>query len=65
MKQDPGATGAAPAHEMNSAGNIFAQMTKLPGAITRFLAGPPMSERTRFRQNVAEARARSDWLGPR
>ena len=44
--------------------NIPAGIAKLPGAIARLIAGPPMSERDRFQHDVAEARARSDWLRP-
>lgn len=45
--------------------NIPAHMAKLPGAIARLMAGPPMSERDRYSRDVAEAQGRSDWLGPR
>jgi len=45
--------------------NIPAQMAKLPGAIARLIAGPPMTDHLRFKQNLAEARARNEWLGLR
>ena len=59
------------AYELNLAKNILARITQLPGAIARLLAGPPMSERERYNQTVAEARWRtlegltSAWFRPR
>ena len=44
--------------------NIPAHMAKLPGAIARLMAGPPMSERDRYDRDLADARGRSDWLRP-
>ena len=48
-----------PANELHLAINILVRITKLPGAIARLMAGPPMSERQRYNRNVAEVRARS------
>ena len=59
------------ANELNLARNIFARVTKLPAAIAHLVAGPPMSEKERCNQRVAEARARnleglaSAWFRPR
>ncbi len=59
-----------PVDESNLATNILARITKLPGAIARLMAGPPTSERERYNQTVAEARARSfeglasSWFRP-
>ena len=64
MNQDPRATGGSSAYELKPAWTIFAQMTKLLKAMARLIFGPQTSERERFRQNVAEARARRDWRGP-
>ena len=60
-----------PAYGSNLAKNILARITKLPGAMARLVAGPPMSERERYNQTVAEARARNlevlagAWFRPR
>lgn len=59
------------ANESNPVKNILARITKLHGAVTHLLAGPPMSERERYKQTVVEARARnleglaSAWFQPR
>ena len=47
------------ANELNLAKNILARITKLPGAMARLVAGPPISERERYNQTVAESRARN------
>ena len=44
---------------------LLTQAVGFPEAIVRFMAGPPMTEQERFKQQVTEARARTDWLGPR
>ena len=63
--QDPGAAGVGPAQKLNPAGKIVAQMIELPGAIARLMADPQIPAHSHFKQNVAEARARIDWLGLR
>ena len=60
--QDTGAIGTGAVRRSDPTGNIFAQIMKLPGAVGRLIAGPPMSDRDRFKQNVAEARGMGDWL---
>ena len=60
-----------PAYDLNLAKRILAQISKVPGAIARLLAGPPMSEWERYNQAVAEVRVRSlagltsAWFPPR
>ena len=59
------------ANGLDRAKNILARFTKLPGAVAHLVAGPPMSERERYKQKVAEARARNleglvgGWFQPR
>jgi len=59
------------ANELNLAETILARITKLSGAIARLVTGPPMSEQERYKQTVAEVRARaleglaSAWFRPR
>ena len=59
------------AYKSDLARNILARMKKLPGAVGHLIAGPPMSEKERYNQKVAEARARnleglaSAWWRPR
>ena len=59
------------ANGLDRAKNILARFAKLHGAVTHLLAGPPMSERERYKQRVAEARARNleglagCWFQPR
>ena len=58
------------AYDLNLTKNIFATTMKLPVAIAPLLAGPPMSERERYNQTVAEVRVRtagltSAWFPPR
>ena len=58
------------AYELNLARKILARISKLPGAIVRLLAGPPMSEWERYNQAVAEVQVRtagltSAWFRPR
>ena len=66
-----GAVNNGPAKDVNLAKNIWARTAKLPGAIARLVAGPPMSERERYHRNVAEVRGRtleglpSAWFRPR
>ena len=56
---------------LDRAKNILARFAKLHGAVTHLLAGPPMSERERYKQTVVEARARNleglagCWFQPR
>ena len=64
-KQDTGGTGAGTDHQRNPNGNIFTQIMKLPGAVEHLLAGPPMTDQSRFNHELAEARARNEWLGLR
>ena len=44
---------------------LLAQAVGIPEAMVRFMAGPPMTDRERFKNQVTEARVRTDWLGPR
>ena len=48
--------------EQSFAKFLLAQAVGFPEAMVRFMAGPPMTERERFKHNVAEARIKSDWL---
>ena len=60
-----------PVYGSNLAKNILARITNLAIAIARLVVGPAMSERERYNQTVAEARARnleglaSAWFRPR
>ncbi len=47
--------------EQNFAKFLLAQAVGIPEAMVRFMAGPPMTEQERFKQQVAEARIRTDW----
>ena len=40
---------------------LLAQTVAIPDALVRFMAGPPMTERARFRHKAAEARIRVDF----
>ena len=51
--------------EQNFAKFLLSQAAGIPEAMVSFMAGPPMTERERFNQKVAEARNRTDWLRPR
>ena len=59
------------ANESNPAKIFLARITKLPEAMARLVAGPPMSERERYKQTVVEARAKNleglarAWFQPR
>ena len=44
---------------------ISVRLANLQGAIARFIVGPPMTEQSRFKYELANARARNDWLGLR
>ena len=61
-QQGPNVTRAESGNRSVFTKEIPARVVKIPGAIARLIAGPPMSERDWFKQNVAEARTRSDWL---
>ena len=63
--QETGVMKVEPANGSTFPKNISAAFVKLPGAIARLMAGPPMTDRLRFKQNLAEARARIEWLGLR
>ena len=51
--------------------NALTRLTMLSKAISRMVAGPPMSDRGRYNQNVTEARTRNfvtlagAWFQPR
>ena len=47
--------------EQSFAKFLLAQTVAIPDALVRFMAGPPMTERERFRHKAAEARIRTDW----
>ena len=44
---------------------LLTRAVGLPEAMVRFMAGPPMTEQERFKQQSTEARVRTEWLGPR
>ena len=46
--------------EQNFAKFLLSQAAGIPEAMVRFMAGPPMTERERFKRQVAEARVRTD-----
>jgi hypothetical protein len=43
---------------------LLAQSVAIPEAMVRFMAGPPMTERDRFRQNAAVAKIRDIRVYP-
>ena len=43
-------------NEMKLVKNILVRVANLPGGIAHLITGPPMSERERYNQTVAEAR---------
>ena len=48
-------------NEQRFAKFLLAQTKAIPEALVRFMAGPPMTERERFRHKAAEARIRVDF----
>ena len=63
--QETGVMKVEPANGSTFTKNISEGFVKLPRAIARLIAGPPMTDHLRFKQNLAEARARNEWLGLR
>ena len=57
--QEPRATMVGAAPKMTPANTMSSRLTKLPGAVLRVLAGPPMTERQRYDRDVAEARIKN------
>ena len=43
---------------------LLSRAAGISEALVNFMAGPQTTERQRFKQDVAEARARSDWSRP-
>ena len=64
-EQEHGSLMVRPANRPADAKTISIRLANLQGAIARFIAGPPMTEQSRFKYELANARARNDWLGLR
>ena len=64
-REGPSSIRVRTVNERNFAKFLLTQAKEIPAAMVRLMAGPPMTERERFNQNVAEARTRSEWLRPR
>lgn len=64
-EQEPRVIKFGPANGSAITRNISVGLVKLPGAIARLIAGPPMTDQSKFKQELAEARARNEWFGLR
>ena len=64
-REGPRSIRVGTANEQRFAKFLLAQAVGLPEAMVRFMAGPPMTEQERFKQQVTEARTRTNSLGPR
>ena len=59
--QGPRSIRVGTGNEQRFAKFLLAQTAAIPEALVRFMAGPPMTERERFRHKAAEARIRADF----
>lgn len=64
-EQERGSIGVRSGNRPAYTKTISVRLVNLQGAIARFIAGPPMTEHSRFKYELANARARNDWLGLR
>ena len=63
QRQGPSSIRVGTASEQKFAKFLLAQTKAIPDALVRFMAGPPMTERARFRHQAAVARIRVDSSG--
>ena len=60
-RKGPSSIGVGTVNERKFAMFLLTRAVEIPEAVVRFMAGPPMTERERFKQQVTEARIRTDW----